>query len=68
MSVNSYIMYNPKFDIIHCAKICIGNALEREFECLQNAMGNPWQTVILNEDYRDFSFDVLKQKCKEFIN
>lgn len=65
--IYSYIMYNPMLDIVHCAKICVGNALQREFECLQNAMGYPWVTVVFNGDYRDYSIGELHMKLKELI-
>lgn len=68
MEIKSYIMYNPETDeIYHCAR-CVGNALEREFECLRAAIGEPWTIVILdNEDYRDYPLWVIKDKCKSFL-
>ena len=66
MGIKSYIMYNPEFDIIHHCAICVGNALKREFECLQLAMGEPWITIVLDEDWRDYPYSVLQDKCRNF--
>lgn len=66
MEIKSYIMYNPDFNIIHHCAICVGNALEREFECLQLAMGEPWMIIVLDGDYRDYPYYILQEKCRNF--